>query len=665
MSSDLFIDAIAPPRLAPLSAIRSNASTGTTVKETPGERRAEDAREKKFGAVSDVKLRAFRNLAPSQYAAGYIEQLLREKGGDVVDRVAKDLRANPLHLSPHAQLAALIRTVAQRPPRGKPAARDLATHGVTQGEVVTADGLFREPFPLLEKAGLFDVRVMNKHYQDMALNEAIVGMYALNALRQVIPSFQYIYEVYTGKQAEVDFRGTGRGQAFAKRAAEQYYTLSERFGENEPTLAEWIDQNAGDPQFSRRLNEIVSQVFFALIVAREQCEFSHNWLTIHAVRVRPQAKPVTLSFPLLSGGVVKVTTDVVACITDFGASHAKVPFFIAPRHAQHSEGVDSPAMLVAEQSSGRRRRIADMEESEEEDEFDDDEDDEEADAGEYDSDVLDTDDEVFEEPDDSEDEDYDVSPEDEEDEDDEEDPHLVDEAAEETDGPAEEEPDVSEEEYADEDDEEVLTEGDEYSDDEPEEEEEVDVERAVAKISKRVRRENTYHLRPDGLFVQAHPTIPGLCYLNTSTRMHATRTSPVTGNFLSDVLSFLASLSRANLPDTDRMALDRWILPVWSGALPTVDARDRSLTGTASVAPGVDIDDPLAYVLSASNLQVSNATGDTSAVSSNERELGDEDIARVVAESATDRDTVLVRRAWRDLARPSRDEVARAAARAL
>jgi hypothetical protein len=376
------------------------------------------------------------------------------------------------------------------------------------------------------------------------------------------------------------------------------------------------------------------------------------------VRVLPEEREIV--YPFIDGTAVSLTADVVACITDFGAAHAKLPFFLPRKHTQAAE--DSPASEKVP-----KKRIADMEESEEEDADAEDDENEDFDEADYDSDVLETDDEVFEEPDDDEDEDYEAESE-EEDEDEDDSAREVDEAQISEEEPEEPEEDEEEpytkegedDEEDDEEEEEELTEGDAYSDDDPEEEEnEVDEDEIVKRIERRTRRENAYHLRPDRMFVEAHPAIHALSYLNTSTIFYHRRVSPFAANSLHDVVHFLTSISTVPNAQHAYEVAEKWLAPLFDGPVPKGPAlndwhfRLTPFTRILDIEPREII--KTVNIESLTIREIANYQPRAAKTTP-----GDEDVARVAAESVLDRDTPLARLSWRDIPRRTAAEYAHA-----
>lgn len=140
------------------------------------------------------------------------------------------------------------------------------------------------------------------------LNEALVGLFATNPLREIIPTFRYVYAAYPAPSI-------ARGCAFAHEGRWRMHVALENLpGEAYPL---WAKRHSETEALC-----VLVQILFALVVARERCAFSHGDMHVDNVIVHDGAGDIT--FPLAGGTRVHVRGESTARIIDLDCSYAEL-----------------------------------------------------------------------------------------------------------------------------------------------------------------------------------------------------------------------------------------------------------------------------------------------------------------------------------------------------
>jgi hypothetical protein len=164
---------------------------------------------------------------------------------------------------------------------------------------------------------LFTLHAGEKESNIPLTNEAIVGLYALNELRDFFPTFQYVYAAFRAPAMDM-----GEGAVFSD-GAYTTYTLVERLDGHVP-LAEWL---ADSQRTAGEIHEVLTQIFLALGLAQKKFGFSHNNLKMSNVFVRTSTDPVKFFYPDGSGSSRGhlLTSRHIAKITNFVHSRVALP----------------------------------------------------------------------------------------------------------------------------------------------------------------------------------------------------------------------------------------------------------------------------------------------------------------------------------------------------
>jgi hypothetical protein len=169
------------------------------------------------------------------------------------------------------------------------------------------DGIFSQNFSnfFLNENPLFVIHAGDRDSNIGLTNEAVVGLYALNELRDYFPTFQYIYAAFRAP-AFVN------GEAMRDRNYYSTYTLVETLEDCVP-LGDWID--GGSDDFEKNLAHVLFQVFAAIGFANEKYGFSHNNLKMSNIFVRKIQEKTTLGF-----GEFRMKTQYITKIANFTQS---------------------------------------------------------------------------------------------------------------------------------------------------------------------------------------------------------------------------------------------------------------------------------------------------------------------------------------------------------
>jgi len=287
-------------------------------------------------------------------------------------------RREPYNATLYDEISCLLRSINARgtSKRGSPTVRKRSPNYIIYRSMhsLAVPGIFRNEYaPLLFPAdeppafvlktsaalriGMERIRAADfKNYSPL-LNEAVVGVYALNPLRRFIPTFMHVYGAYYAPSSTVsvvDEEGRTRVNMFETSEAStddrarlearvdamggkvpppkqqreiftakgySWYNMVETIA-GAPTLREWLSQDQRKP---REVHEVLSQVFLALKVAAHHLGgFSHGNLTIDSVLVSTLRERVTLAFPVSPGETAYLETGLIARIVDFEASRARI-----------------------------------------------------------------------------------------------------------------------------------------------------------------------------------------------------------------------------------------------------------------------------------------------------------------------------------------------------
>jgi hypothetical protein len=220
------------------------------------------------------------------------------------------------------------------------------------GNGAVIEGLFSSEYSEIlfpkDKPSAFFLKIpFEKSGGAEAVNELIVGLYALNAIRAVNPNFMFTYGGFYAPAPEVvKKRGKNHLERIFNKNINQ--SLMHIMVENLPnngTLNDWVmNQDLSDPLAIRRIYEIIFQINLALGVAFDMFEFSHNDLHSGNILIHELSEPRMITYRM-GGFIFHLTTDVIATMIDFGHSRALVPFtcerdltHIAPNLIRHVRG---------------------------------------------------------------------------------------------------------------------------------------------------------------------------------------------------------------------------------------------------------------------------------------------------------------------------------------
>jgi serine/threonine protein kinase len=183
--------------------------------------------------------------------------------------------------------------------------------------------------------------LMKKSVQSVAsiVNEQIVGFFALNLLRPIIPNFMYIFGEFRAGQATFSSKSRAK---WGDKMTPDRITLSKKKGNVPHTIIEKISGETLESlvlrlydlfvrgKISREqafiyIDSIIAQVFCALALAKEKFDFSHNDLHSNNILVETYDEEHTIEY-VLENETFYVRSFFIAKIIDFGRSHCKVRF---------------------------------------------------------------------------------------------------------------------------------------------------------------------------------------------------------------------------------------------------------------------------------------------------------------------------------------------------
>lgn len=282
--------------------------------------------------------------------------------GKKLDQYMSDVftaaRREPYNARLMDEIACLLRSINARGPASRSRSRSRGTSPEAilfrSGTSVAVPGVFQDEYrPLVfppDHPPAFVLKTVPENvwredtspYVDNAplLNEALVGIYALNALRSKIPTFMHVFAAYTAPRATIRGRDIAGGSALTLFQGDQaagggarslvmapeartgralatrgfaWYNMVETIADS-PTLGQWLRSGLR----AGTIHEVVAQVLLALGVANSQLGgFSHGRLSLDTVLVTPLSHRVTIAFPISGEEVAYVETAHLARIVDF------------------------------------------------------------------------------------------------------------------------------------------------------------------------------------------------------------------------------------------------------------------------------------------------------------------------------------------------------------
>jgi serine/threonine protein kinase len=139
------------------------------------------------------------------------------------------------------------------------------------------------------------------------LNEAFVGLFALNKLRNMdIPNFALIYNI--------NFNNICVKSNYFGSENKCSYILYEYI--EGPLIDKFINKNTSEDNIS-----IINQVIYSLYEAYIICDFTHYDLHHHNILIRQLDENIDIVYP---NSDIIINTNIVAVIIDYGLSHVKV-----------------------------------------------------------------------------------------------------------------------------------------------------------------------------------------------------------------------------------------------------------------------------------------------------------------------------------------------------
>jgi len=161
---------------------------------------------------------------------------------------------------------------------------------------------------------MYAIKVPNHQYQDTLAHEAIVGMGALNKIRDKVPNFMHTYGAFMCSMPIFDENGKIFSMCATKENPVTYLVVENI--QNGIQLHEVI-KTLSESEFL----QVYLQILNALSVAYKDFDFTHY--DLHSSNVMIQVLPYYISIPLYfpNGDVGYIKTKHLARIIDYGFSH--------------------------------------------------------------------------------------------------------------------------------------------------------------------------------------------------------------------------------------------------------------------------------------------------------------------------------------------------------
>jgi hypothetical protein len=199
------------------------------------------------------------------------------------------------------------------------ATRDYETITAMQGSRTASQGVYAQGLfdPNVTEAlftdgrDIFVVHAGNARSNIPITNEAVVGLYALNNLKRLFPTFQYVFTAFRAPALDMDEK-----KAFKRKDFYSTYTLVEKLSSTHITFKKWLVIQG---RTEKEVNEVLFQIFAAIGYAQEKYNFSHNDLRMRNIFIDTYEEAQTLDFIDLS-----IKTKHVVKITNFVYSHIKL-----------------------------------------------------------------------------------------------------------------------------------------------------------------------------------------------------------------------------------------------------------------------------------------------------------------------------------------------------
>lgn len=198
------------------------------------------------------------------------------------------------------------------------------------GIAATADIEKRNENSAIDNKRLFVVKVPQViKKQNRIIHEYFVGVFALNNLKSYIPNFAFVLGIFRCSPPYIERKklsGLGRDKkekplSFCQndvQSKQSVYILYENIT-NSTTMHNYIKHCT-----TENFLNILVQITFALSLAYETYDFTHNDLHIDNVLIKELKEEITIPYKRKNGSFIYVKTKIVATIIDLERSHVKV-----------------------------------------------------------------------------------------------------------------------------------------------------------------------------------------------------------------------------------------------------------------------------------------------------------------------------------------------------
>jgi hypothetical protein len=315
----------------------------------------DDVVKRNFKVNSEVKVSGPLYCAHNNERQKFMNIVHKQNPGDIsqkISSIAERIRTEIYNPVLFAEIACLLQSLASESyddlDNVKPDFRKLGGIGLNSNLVNMSDNMkldhvgyynsalfsrrFLDIYFPQDKSPLFILHVGDgAEANNKIINEAIVTLFALNSLREMFPTFQYVYCSFLApgsrlrpkrtatrifnKTTEFLVDGKTTDYLFNESEFNQYNMV-----ETLTHARRFYDVLLEDDDFTEKdFNCILAQIFLAIGIAQRKFDFSHNKLTHECILVEDLGKEYTMQFDS-----VFIKTRYVARIVDFTHSHVSV-----------------------------------------------------------------------------------------------------------------------------------------------------------------------------------------------------------------------------------------------------------------------------------------------------------------------------------------------------
>ena len=169
-------------------------------------------------------------------------------------------------------------------------------------EVKENDIIFKNKLGIVKKFNIANFDFAIKSSTDVNkineyIHETFVGINVINNIVKEIPNYVYNFGLYKTEENKINII-----TEFISNQTLQMYIMSNDF-----KFTDFI--------------VILLQICLALEVAQQKCNFVHYDLTVWNIIIKKLDKPIDVEYPLKNNKIIKIRTNIIPIILDYGKSH--------------------------------------------------------------------------------------------------------------------------------------------------------------------------------------------------------------------------------------------------------------------------------------------------------------------------------------------------------